>query len=78
MQIKQTKPELWVVRWYHICGYQAPDQFVEVTPCFYYVGKEKLLHPSVRLAAVKLAKQQSQLGKFPNKWCCKVTNLSGL
>lgn len=78
MKIINQKPELWVVRWYHLRGYQAPDQFVEVTPYFYYVNKEKLLHPSVRLAAVKLAKQQSQLGKFPEKWYCKVTNVSGL
>ena len=74
MQIKQVSPSLWRVSWVHRCGSQAPEQFVEVAP--HYYGEPKRLHPSCRTAAIKLAKQQSRLGDFPEKWSCHVTNLS--
>jgi hypothetical protein len=64
--------QLWRVDWNHKSGYQAPVKFIEVN-LPEHLSKEK-----ARILVIKLAKQQSRLGDFPEKWSCKVSNLSGL
>jgi len=72
MQMRYANKQLWRVEWISRSGVQAPTQYVEVDP---NIRDKHNVNISRKVAVLK-AKLQSRLGDFPEKWSCKVTNIS--